>query len=170
MEPASVIWLAPARAMPKSVTLTRRSSSIITLCGLMSRWTIPFSCAWPSAASTWRATSTAMCTGAGPRAAIELLQVPALQVLHRDVVGALGLAAVEDRDDVRVREPGGVLRLAAEALDELLVVRVPLVEDLDRDAPPERLVLGEVDGRHAAGAELAHDLVPPVEEGVDQGV
>ena len=43
--PSSVIWLAPARAIPKSVTLTTPSGSTITLWGLMSRWTTPFRCA-----------------------------------------------------------------------------------------------------------------------------
>ena len=69
-----------------------------------------------------------------------------------------------------MREPRGVLRLAAEPLDELLVARVPVVEDLDRDAPAELLVGGEVDVRHPAGAELAGDQVAPVEERVDEGV
>ncbi len=32
------------------------------------------------------------------------------------------------------------------------------------------LVLGEVDVRHSAGAELADDLVAPVENGADQRV
>ena len=45
IEPVSVMSDAPARAMPKSVTFTRSSSSIITLCGLRSRWTIPVRCA-----------------------------------------------------------------------------------------------------------------------------
>jgi hypothetical protein len=54
IEPTSVIWLAPERAMPKSVTLTRPSASTTTLCGLMSRWTIPFRWAKPSAARIWR--------------------------------------------------------------------------------------------------------------------
>ena len=100
----------------------------------------------------------------------QLLERAPLEVLHRDVVGALGLAAVVDRDDVRVREPGGVLRLAAEALDELLVAGVPVVEDLDRDAPAELLVFGEIDVRHAARAELPDDQVAPVEEPVDEGI
>ena len=69
-----------------------------------------------------------------------------------------------------MREAGGVLRLAAEALDELVVGRVPVVEDLDRDPPPELLVLGEVDVGHPARAELADDLVPAVEDRVDQSV
>ena len=42
--------------------------------------------------------------------------------------------------------------------------RVAVVEDLDRDAPAELLVLGEVDVRHPARAELADDPVAPVEE------
>ena len=102
----------------------------------------------------------------GAAAQDQLLQRAAVEVLHRDVVGALRLAAVVDRDDVRVREPGGVRRLAAEALDELDVLRVAVVEDLDRDPPPELLVLGEVDVRHPARAELADDQVATVEDGV----
>ena len=57
----------------------------------------------------------------------QLLQRAAVEVLHRDVVRALGLAAVVDRDDVLLREARCVLRLAAEALDELLVARVAVV-------------------------------------------
>ncbi len=100
----------------------------------------------------------------------QLLERAPLDVLHRDVVGALGLAAVVDRDDVGMRERGGVLGLAAEALDELLVGRVLLVQDLDRDPPAELLVLGQVDVRHPARAEPPDHAVAPVEEGVDQGV
>ena len=95
----------------------------------------------------------------------QLLQRAALDVLHHDVVRAVGDAAVVDRDDVRVREPGGVRRLAAEALDELLVVRVPLVEDLHRDVAAELLVLGEPDVGHAARAELALEPVAALRRG-----
>ncbi len=94
----------------------------------------------------------------------ELLERAALDVLHDDEVGAVELASVEDRDDVRVREARGVRRLAPEALDELLVVRVPRVQHLDRDTAAEFLVLGEVDVGHAAAAELARDAVTPREE------
>src|ERR671927_531439 len=38
------------------------------------------------------------------------------------------------------------------------------------DAPPELLVLREVDVGHPAGAELAPDDVAPVEDAVQQGV
>src|SRR5262249_53309657 len=92
------------------------------------------------------------------------------EVLHRDVVGALGLAAVEDRDDVRMVESGGALRLAAEALDELVVRGVAVVEELQRHAPAELLVFGQVDVRPSAPAELALDDVAPVEDAIDQGV
>jgi hypothetical protein len=47
-----------------------------------------------------------------------------------------------------------VRRLAPEPLDELDVVRVALVEDLDRDLAAELLVLGEPDVRHAAAPSL----------------
>jgi hypothetical protein len=50
IDPTSVIWLAPERAMPKSVTFSRPSGLTSTLCGLMSRWTIPCLCANPIAA------------------------------------------------------------------------------------------------------------------------
>ena len=100
----------------------------------------------------------------------QLLQGAAVEVLHRDVVGALGLAAVVDRDDVRVAQAGRVLGLAAEALDERVVGRVAVVEDLDRDAAAELLVLGEVDVRHPTRAELALDAVAAVEDGADQRV
>ena len=56
-------------------------------------------------------------------------------------------------------------RLAAEALDELLVARVALVQDLDRDAAPELGVLRQPDVRHAARAELALEPVAAREEG-----
>ena len=100
----------------------------------------------------------------------QLLERPSLEVLHRDVVGALGLAPVVDRDDVRVGERSRVLRLPAEALDELLVVRMPVVEDLDRDPPAELLVLREVDVRHPSRAELAENVIAPVEERPDHRV
>ena len=100
----------------------------------------------------------------------QLLQRAPVEELHRDVVGALGLAAVVDRDDVRMREPGGVLRLAPEALHERVVGRVAVVEDLDRDPAAELLVLGEVDLRHPARTELADDAIATVEDGSDQRV
>ena len=70
IEPASVICEVPLRAIPKSVTFTRLSPSTTTLCGLMSRCTIPCRCEYASAARIWRAYSTTTFGGAGPRATI----------------------------------------------------------------------------------------------------
>ncbi len=100
----------------------------------------------------------------------ELLEASALDHLHGDVVRPLGLAAIVDRDDVRVGERRSRLRLAPKALDEELVVRVAVVQDLDRHAPAEVLVFGQIDVRHTSGAQLAQDPVAPVEERVDQRV
>ena len=47
-----------------------------------------------------------------------LLQRPAGEVFHRDVVGAIEGPAIEHADHVRVLKPRRRLRLAAEALDE----------------------------------------------------
>ena len=58
----------------------------------------------------------------------------------------------------------------AATLDEEVVVRVSLVEDLDRDTSSELRVLGEVHVGHTARAEPAHDPVAPVEDGVDQRI
>ena len=107
-EPVSVISEAPARAIPKSVTLARPSSSTITFCGFRSRWTIPLRVgeARPRRGSGGR--SRPPRSTVSPRS-ISSLQRGALDVLHRDVVGAVVLAAVEDADDVRVLEAGGGL-------------------------------------------------------------
>ena len=105
-----------------------------------------------------------------PVADEQLLQRAPFEVLHRDVVRPLRVAAVEDRDDVRMVEARGALRLAAEALDELLVGGMPLVQQLQRHVPAQFLVLGEVHVGHPARAELALDHIAPVEDTVDERV
>src|SRR4029079_18989207 len=97
--------------------------------------------------------------GARPARDDELLERATLDVLHDDVVRALCLAAVEDRDDVRMRETGRMRRLAPEPLYELRVVRVAVVEDLDRDLPAELLVLREPHVGHPAAAARALEPV-----------
>ena len=93
----------------------------------------------------------------------QLLQRAALQVLHRDVVGAVDVAAVEDGDDVRVLEAGGRLGLAAEALDELAVLGEAPVQHLERDAALQVRVLGQPDVRHPARADPAQQPVAAVD-------
>ena len=65
IEPVWVISEAPARAMPKSVTLTRPSSSMITLCGLRSRCTTLRRCAKRAARSTCSVSSIARSGASG---------------------------------------------------------------------------------------------------------
>ena len=67
------------------------------------------------------------------------------------------LAHPVHRDDVRVVEPSGRVRLAPEALDRLRVERHRRVEDLQRDAAPHRRLLGLVDDAHAAAADFASE-------------
>ena len=157
---------APARAMPKSVTLTLSSSSRITLWGLRSRW-ITFR-RWAK-----RAASEDLLGDRDRAAQVErrlgpdhVLERPALAVLHRDVVGAVELAAVVDADDVRVLEPGGRGGLAAEALDELASCAKRRCRSFIAIAPPEVRVLGAVHVGHPAGADLVQDAVAPVDDRV----
>ena len=83
-----------------------------------------------------------------------LLQRLALDVLEDDVGVAAVLAGVDHRDDVGVGELGHRPRLLAEALELVLLLGHLAVHDLDRDRPVEGLVAGQVDGRHAAAAQL----------------
>ena len=55
-------------------------------------------------------------------------------------------------------------RLAAEALDELLVLGEVVVQHLDRDLAAEQLVLGEVHVGHPARAEARDHPVAPVDD------
>ena len=91
----------------------------------------------------------------------QVLERSPLHVLHRDVVAAVDGAPVEHPDHVGVLEARGRRGLAPESLDELLILREALVEELERDAPIEHRVLGAPDVRHPAGAELADQPVPP---------
>jgi len=59
-----------------------------------------------------------------PASADELLQVLPVDELEDDELVAVGLAAVDHRDDVRMRELRHGARLSPEPLDVLLVVAV----------------------------------------------
>ena len=79
-------------------------------------------------------------------------------VRHDVVEQPVGLARVDQPEDVRVLEIGGDLDLGQEALaaedgGELGV------EDLDRDLAAVLQVLGEIDRGHAALAQLAHEAI-----------
>src|SRR3954447_19280330 len=55
---------------------------------------------------------------------------------------------------------GGELRLGPETPEEGSVFRQGVVEDLDRDAPPESRVLGDVHASARAGADCTVEQVP----------
>ena len=83
----------------------------------------------------------------------ERLHVAALDVAHRDEQMPALLADVVDRDDVRVLERGGVLRLAQEALAEGVVLGQLGREQLQRNVPLQARVVRTVDDAHAAAAD-----------------
>src|ERR1051326_2324497 len=100
----------------------------------------------------------------GPSLREDFLEVLALDVLHGDEIRSAGLvlADVMDRDDHRMVEDAGGLRLANEALLEfagLVIVAARRADGLQRDEAPDQRVLRKVNHAHRALAELADDLV-----------
>jgi hypothetical protein len=87
------------------------------------------------------------------------LQVLAVDVFEDDELAAVLLAAVDHRDDVRVRELGDRARLAAEALDVIGVRDELLMQHLERDVTLQQPVVRPIDARHAAGADELLQLV-----------
>jgi hypothetical protein len=81
--------------------------------------------------------------------------------LHDDEPGVAVGAGVEHAHDVGVRQAGGCLGLAAEALEEGGVVGVLGEQDLDGDPAGEQPVVAFVDLGHPAGAQQPANLVTP---------
>ena len=101
---------------------------------------------------------------AGPReraAGDERRERRAADELHRDEQPVVGLDGLVHGDDVRMLERGLHPALAAEATDELLAGAEARVEELQRRLTADRLVRGEIDGRHPAASEHAVDAVRP---------
>jgi hypothetical protein len=94
----------------------------------------------------------------------ELLQRTPADVLHRDVVRPVPLAAVVDRHDVRAAKARRTAGLAPEALNVLSVLGELTAQELDRDLAAQPQILGAMDIRHAP---RAHALEQPV-SAVDQ--
>ena len=92
----------------------------------------------------------------------------ALDVGHDVVEEAVGVAGVEDAEDVRMLEAGGDLDLAGEALGAECGGQLG-AEDLDGDAAVVLEVFGEIDGGHATLAELTLDAVAAGEGGGKPG-
>ena len=166
IEPVSVISDAPARAMPKSVTLAWPLSSTITLCGLKSRWITPRLCAKPAAWRICRPRSITRSWPSGASAVTISLRVRPAQVLHRDVVGALVLAAVEDADDVRVLEPGGGEASRRKRSTNSWSCAKRRWSTLSATCAAELGVLGAVDVRHPRRSRYGAHPVAAVDERV----
>ena len=96
-------------------------------------------------------------------------------VLHHEVgqhvaVLGLGVALVQDRDDVRMGQPRRRLGLLLEPADEDGVLRQVRVHDLERHLAVETLVHGQVDGGHAAPGQPLDDPVAAVDDAPHEGV
>ena len=153
-----VVWVAAlvALAIPKSAIFVRPWAVTMRFSGLRSRWTTARSAAWASPASTSSSTPP---TCSSDRRPTYGRSDAALEVLHRDVGRAAALEVVVDRDDVRVAERAGEPGLAQEAAGDGGLGALQERELLERDVAVELALAGEVDGRHAAAADLAEDLV-----------
>ena len=88
-----------------------------------------------------------------------LLQVAPLDVAHGDEQDVARPAGLVDRDDVRVVDRRGQLRLAQEPVAERFIAGEALGEQLESDPPLEPEVLGQVDDAHAAPAQQRLDPV-----------
>ena len=84
---------------------------------------------------------------------------PAAEIFHRDVVVVAGAADVVDADDVAMVQLRGDFRFAQEALAEIRIGEQRRRHDLQRDFAIDRFLHREIDGRHAAAAELAQQTV-----------
>ena len=83
---------------------------------------------------------------------------PPGDVLHHDQDAVVARDRVEDRDEVRVEQRGSDPRLATEPLH--VGVGAVGVQTLDGDIPPQNVVLGQEDGRHAASPEPPPNAIP----------
>ena len=145
--------------MPKSVIIARPSRASRMLLGFTSRWTIPRTCATPSARATSspiRATSVA---GSGPVSVQAGGEVLALDEVHdQERTGGIR-ARVHARDDVLVAQDGGREGLAPKSVGQVAVGADLGSKQLERDIASEAGVVGAIDRRHPASPD---DVAQPV--------
>ena len=145
-----------AFAMPKSVTMTRpRVPSSRMLSGLMSRCTTETAWAALSASALSFMIRRASSGGSWPSALHPAGDRLAVHVAHDEVDDALGLTDRVDRHDVRMEQLAGGLRLALEALADVLLEGELGRQHLDRDPALELLVARAVDDAHAAPPDFS---------------
>src|SRR5262249_46497653 len=102
------------------------------------------------------------------------IQAHPLDVLHDVIVNVLVLADAVYRDDVGVVQARCRLGLALKALLMSGIEEGADRQNLEGDAPSERLLLGLIDDPHAAAADLAQNAIiaDPIQAsrlGHDQG-
>ncbi len=97
------------------------------------------------------------------------LEVGSLDVAHGDVVRAVDLAGLVDRDDVGVVDRRCQLRLTQEAGPERLVIGEVRRQQLQGHPPPQAALIRQVDDAHPAAAD---DRLDPIgaELGAEAGV
>ena len=88
-----------------------------------------------------------------------LVQVGALDILHRQEKGAVDLREFVDRDDVLVVEAGRAAGLAPKAFDHARLEGEVGLEDFEGHGPAEIDIHGLVDGSHAPGGDVGLHLV-----------
>ena len=106
----------------------------------------------------WMPSSSAAATGDGSRRSISRFRSHPSTYSKTMTVCSV-LAAVDDRDDVRMRERHARSCLAAEALDVVVVAGELQVEDLQRDPRGRALVVRPEDARHPSCAHKLLELV-----------
>ena len=96
-------------------------------------------------------------------------EVFALEQLHRqERLTLIGVAEVDDVDDVLVLDHRRGLRLTEESLGDVRRVAEIRAQDLDREAAMDRDVLGDVDRAHPALGDPFEDLVAVGEDRPDE--
>jgi hypothetical protein len=99
----------------------------------------------------------------------DLPQGQAVDQLHGEEHMSVVLTLVVDRDDIGVAQSGRGARLAAELLDEGLILGKVGAHDLERDLAIEPLVQGDVHRRHPAVGQVREHAIAPVEDMTDEG-
>ena len=150
---------ASARAMPKSDSFTWPSAVTRMLEGFTSRCTMPDSCAAASASAACRSSGAASSGERAPSCRTSSARRAPLDVLHDQPVVVALHHQVEDRDHVRVVEPGGEPGLALGPL-EIRAADTGETETLERHLAAEHAVGAQPDGTHAATPDLAVERVP----------
>ena len=88
-----------------------------------------------------------------------LLEVTPLDIAHGDEENVLGRPGLVDRDDVRMVDRRGQLRLAQEPVTERLVPGEAHSQQLESDPPLQPQILGQIDDAHATPAQQRLDPV-----------